>query len=378
MASIGGRMQDQGQWLAATDGFAAAAFDSSHWNDAIASMARLCGFRVGQLIGIGSEAAIPFNFMSDFDPAAIAEFAAIGGGDPAFNPRVRAGLKAPLMKSLAEEDFVTREEFEKGEYYASYCQRHDVPWGCVMPMLREGSDLIGLAIFRGLDQGHITDVERARFEALALHARSAVNTQKLLEDQGALVLKGALEALSLAVFICNGLGDVRAITQPAEVVLADGRFLRIRQGQLRAIHAVDNTALNEAVHRAAANVASPAGSGPSSTVIVRDQNGHPLALEIVPLPRQEDTFGFEPRALVVVRTWRRDDARTILLLQAAYRLTAAEAQVTMRLAEGDSPENIALARGVAVSTVRVQIRTIYIKLGVRRQSELVARMGCLR
>lgn len=371
-------MQDQEQWLAAADRFAAAAFDSSLWNDAIASMAQLCGFRVGQLIGIGSEAAIPFNFMSNFDPAAIAEFAEIGGGDPAFNPRVRAGLKAPLMKSLAEGDFVTRDEFEKGEYYTSFCRRHDVPWGCVMPMLREGRDLVGLAIFRGMREGHITDAERTRFEALALHARAAVNTQKLLEEQAALMLKGALDALTLAVFVCNRLGIVRAITEEADRVLSRGSFLRVRQGQLRTAHAAENVKLAEAIHLAAANMATPNGAGPFSTVVVRDCDGRATALDVVPLPRRNNVFGHEPRALVVVRTRMRDDARTLALLQMAYRLTLAEAQVAMQLADGESPERIALRRGVAISTVRVQIRTIFVKFGVRRQSELVARLSHLR
>lgn len=370
-------MGDHDRWLASVDAFSIAAFDSGHWNDALVSMARLCGFRVGQLIGIGSSAAIPFNFMTDFDPDAIAEFAAIGGGDPDFNPRVRAGLNAPLMKSLAEKDFVTREEFEQGDYYRGYCRKHDVPWGCVMPMLRDGTDMIGLAMFRGERQGHITDAERARFEAIAWHARAAVNTHKLLEEQGAAVLKGALESLSLAAFICNRQGTVRAMTEAAEKLLAAGDSLCVRHGQLRA-RTDDGNVLAEAVQRAAIGGSLMDVRSPAATVIVRDRYGLPLALDIVPLPHTANAFGFEPRALVVARLRQRDESATRLLLQAAYRLTAAEADVALQLADGIPIEDISRQRGVAVSTVRVQVRTLFAKLGVRRQSELVARLATLR
>jgi DNA-binding NarL/FixJ family response regulator len=67
---------------------------------------------------------------------------------------------------------------------------------------------------------------------------------------------------------------------------------------------------------------------------------------------------------VAIRCEAPNPDRTLALLQAAYRLTAAEAAVALSLADGLPPEAIAAARGVSVGTVRVQIRTLFSKLGV--------------
>ncbi|MBW3567099.1 MAG: helix-turn-helix transcriptional regulator [Proteobacteria bacterium] len=368
------------EWLSVADDFAAAALDDGIWLTALSRLAALTGFRCGQLIGVGSSAAVPFNFMNDIDPAAIEEFAAIGGADPAFNPRIRAGLRSPLMKSLAEADFVTREEFEHGAYYNDYCRRHDLQFGCVMPMLRDADSMIGLAVFRGLAQGHITADERQVFDSLAPHVRSAVRTRIALEKQGALVLKGALDALAITAFICDRAGTVRTMTCSAEDALHQGTLLRLHDGRLRALQTADSRKLAEAVDKAALGPQSSNGSALATAIVVRGCDSLPVVLDVIPLPQRDYSFGFDPRVLVVLRGSNSDgdSARTLALLQTAYQLTPAEAQIAMQIAAGHAPDTIARNRSVSVSTVRVQMRSVFAKLGVRRQSELVARLNRFR
>ncbi len=55
-----------------------------------------------------------------------------------------------------------------------------------------------------------------------------------------------------------------------------------------------------------------------------------------------------------------------------FGLTSAEARVALRLAVGLSLAEIADESGVSVNTVRAQLRSIYAKTGVTKQSELVA------
>lgn len=369
------------QWLSVADDFAAAALHGSGWLTALSGLAGLTGFRCGQLIGVGPSAAVPFNFMNDIDPAAIEEFAAIGGADPAFNPRIRAGLRAPLMTSLAENDFVTREEFEHGAYYNDYCRRHDLQFGCMTPMIRDLNGMIGVSIFRGLALGHITADERRIFESIAPQVCAAVRTRIALENQGALVLKGALDALAMAVFVCDGAGKVRTMTGSAEDIVQKGHVLGLRNDQLRALHAADNTELAKAVGIAVSGPQSQ-GNRLATTVVLHSRDALPVVLDVIPLPRIEYSFNFEPRVLVVVRGNNTindgDSSRTLALLQAAYRLTPAEAQIALQITAGQAPDVIARNRSVSVSTVRVQLRTLFTKLGVRRQSEVVARLHQLK
>lgn len=59
------------------------------------------------------------------------------------------------------------------------------------------------------------------------------------------------------------------------------------------------------------------------------------------------------------------------LLSAIYGLTPAESQVTISIANGINPDEIAIINKVAVSTIRSQLKSIYLKLGINSQVELV-------
>ena len=65
-------------------------------------------------------------------------------------------------------------------------------------------------------------------------------------------------------------------------------------------------------------------------------------------------------------------------LQTLFGLTLAEAQVAAAIFEGDEAADIAIARGVAESTVRKQIGAIFRKLDVHRQAELVRLLAGLK
>ena len=104
----------------------------------------------------------------------------------------------------------------------------------------------------------------------------------------------------------------------------------------------------------------------------------PLIVDIVSLPQKAFSFGFRPQVLVTVRGLNHDDGHLLGALRAGFKLTAAEAEVALMLAEGQGPQTIAEARNASINTVRTQLRNIYDKLGVNRQSELAARLRPLR
>jgi len=59
------------------------------------------------------------------------------------------------------------------------------------------------------------------------------------------------------------------------------------------------------------------------------------------------------------------------LLRTLYGLTRAECRVALLLSDGRAPKQIADTVGVTENTVRSQIKSIYGKTGVKRQSELI-------
>ena len=97
-----------------------------------------------------------------------------------------------------------------------------------------------------------------------------------------------------------------------------------------------------------------------------------MRCEVLPLPRREWSMGFEPRALVHLRSPACIDQTRGAELQHMLGLTRAEADVALHAARGLSREEIALARGATVNTVNSQLKSIFMKADVTREAQLVA------
>lgn len=365
-------------WLAVTDAFHEAAIDGTSWYSALEGLAQASGSQTGELIGIGVDAAIPINIMTNIDPGFHKAFAEARGGDPHVNPRVRAGMAAPALKVMAECDFITSDEYKRDPHYQEFALPWGIPFICLATLERQNGMLIGLAVLRSQRQGHITDPQRKAFATIAPHVRSAVRTYIALEGRGAAMLSGAMEALSIPAFVCDRLGLVKALTPAAEAMVTGACGLQLRLGRLQAALPADAGKLNDAISAAAIGYTQPRSPLPR-TVIVRsnEQDSSPLVLDVIPLPVRQYEFSFAPRVLIVARGHRGAEERKAAILQAAYALTAAETDIALQIASGKAADAIAKHRGVAVGTVRLQIKTILAKVGVNRQIELIARLNQL-
>jgi DNA-binding CsgD family transcriptional regulator len=315
-----------------------------------------------------------FNIITNIDPLVHTLFPATAG----FNPRVKAAHEAPVLKLVADADFITPEKSRHDRFYQEVARPLDVPFICMATLEKQEESFIALAAVRSQREGHITCEQREIFASLAPHVRSAVHMHRALEGHGSAVLTGAMEALSIPMFVCDRGGRVKSLTQAAEILVTSDRGLQLKAGQLMACEVGDAKSLGDAIDAA---VIGQVVAGPSvlRTVIVRgrDRNASPLVLDVFPLPARTSHFSFDPRVLIVARGARGSNARRAVTLQAVYALTSAESEIAQQLAAGQSTEFIAANRGVAVGTVRAQIKAIMAKIGVSRQVELVMRLSQL-
>lgn len=371
-------LRDDEHWLAVTDAFYSAALSQQGWYQALEGLAEATGSANGELIGLGANAAVPFNIFTNIDPAFVADFVAVGGGDPDLNPRVKAGMSAPTLKVLAEADFITPEEHKRHPHYQEFAVKWGIPYSCISTLERTGNLLIGLAVGRNKAQGHITPQQKEIFKSIAPHVRAAVRMQIALEGEGAALLVGAMESISMPAFICDRTGIVRNMTPSAENLLGSDRGLQLRLGRLAASNPADDLLLDQAVgnalHGRVAGMAPPV-----QTVIIRKEfSALPsFVLDVVALPSRPFELGFAPRVMILARGERNHDERRSTILRAAYGLTPAETEVALQLAGGRTAEAVAAVRGVSIATVRFQIKSILAKVGVKRQVELAAAIGRL-
>jgi DNA-binding CsgD family transcriptional regulator len=64
-------------------------------------------------------------------------------------------------------------------------------------------------------------------------------------------------------------------------------------------------------------------------------------------------------------------------IRSMFRLAPAEADIVVQLALGADLPEIAASRGVKINTIRTQMASAMVKVGVRRQAELVAAVAGL-
>jgi DNA-binding CsgD family transcriptional regulator len=95
-----------------------------------------------------------------------------------------------------------------------------------------------------------------------------------------------------------------------------------------------------------------------------------LAFAVRP-ERTLGAYGDTPCAVLILHpldTPRSLDSRVIGL---AFGLTSAEAAIATAIAQGSTTEQVARERGVSLNTVRAQLRSVFEKVGVSRQTDLV-------
>lgn len=353
---------------AAAELFQAAGLGQASWEAALDSLAAVTGSTGAQLIGLGSEATVPFNVMTGVPAETGEAFVAVGGGDPAINSRVRIGMRAAELEVLDETAFTTAADMRLHPEYGEWIRAWDMHHTCLTNLVAEPDRHAGLALLRGARQGNVDDEQKRAFAALAAHARAAVRTQMALEAQGAQLLAGAMEAVRATAFFCDEFGRVRGMTASAEALLVTGDVLRLNRGVLTTACEADRRGLGRALAEALA------GGAPAFAVAARRlRTDDRVFLEVAPLP-SSSTPGFGPRALVIVHGPGVDEARVATAAGSLYGLSASEAAIAAQLAAGRSPAAIAHARRVSLGTVRTQVRRIYEKVGVGSQLELAARL----
>jgi len=370
-------IQSNEQWFSLIDAFQSAALGERSWEAALQGLALTTGSQSAQLIGRKADLTVLFNIMTNTDPALLK----MSEDLQSINPRPPVVLRTPLLETVTDADVLPAAECRRNAFYAEVLRPWDRPFFCATVLERHEDLFVTLGVMRSQAAGHILEEQRGTFALLLPHVRAALRLHAALETKAAGVLAGAMEQLAIPLFLCDRSGRVRALTAAAEALVASGGSLELKDGRLHAARLEDTRALEEAI-RAALPVKREPGLPAARTVVVHggEPGAAPIVLDVFALPTRAGSLSVAsvlPQVLIVACGRRRVDARRAAILATVYELTAAETDIAQQLAAGQSAAIIAERRGVAVGTVRAQIKNILTKLGLRRQTELAVRLNQL-
>lgn len=192
----------------------------------------------------------------------------------------------------------------------------------------------------------------------------AVRTQLTVEAEALRIAIAMLRRAGLQPMVC---GPDGALLQEAEALRVGP--LRLSAGRLTAAGAADDAALRTAVREAVL-------LGRDRVLLLGRDSETPAVVDVLP-PLAGGGHRFRPYAVVLLRGRVADGAQRAPILKQLYGLTAAETSIALAVTEGAPLGAIAARRGVAASTVRAQVKTIFAKVGVGRQVELVQRLAAV-
>jgi DNA-binding CsgD family transcriptional regulator len=183
-----------------------------------------------------------------------------------------------------------------------------------------------------------------------------------------------MEAVSQPVYLFDAFGKVAAMSPGAEALAAAGVHLRLRDRRLAATRDKDNRRLVDALARASQPAVRGVGRRHTTVALSHIDGAEPLIVEVAPFPAETGALGFAPRCMAIVRRPNNSEDRAVQLARDFYGLTQAEAEVAVAIAHGLTLSDVARMRGVSSGTTRNQVKSLFQKLGVKRQLELARKI----
>ena len=204
------------------------------------------------------------------------------------------------------------------------------------------------------------------------HIRQFVRVRQALVSAGALGVSETdlLDNTRVGVIHLDQRGRIVEANGRARAILRHGEVLADRGGELLARVPADHARLVRLVADALPPSGAPAVSG--SMTLHRASVLLPLVVHIKPVSVWQPDFGARrAAALVLIVEPGRVPHIDPVLVATALRLTPAESQIAVRLAEGQTVQEIAAATGRTTGSVYWHLNRIYRKQGITRQADLV-------
>ncbi|WP_162250194.1 helix-turn-helix transcriptional regulator [Caulobacter sp. Root1455] len=341
------------------------------WPVALESVARLNGGWGGQLLAAHHGQPI-LNIGGGVSSDILQAFEDRGGTDPRINPRVGFAMTMRPMEIFTDTDFISDETRRRHPFYQEFLDQVGAPYCSMAALHAHPGDQIFAVVLRSAAQGPPDAIQKRVMTRLLPELAQAVRFQARLESRAAIMTMRAFEGLAVPALLCERSGKLIAATSQGDDLLSEQKIVASRGGYLRAVDATSHAKLSSALSRAGAGM-ERAERRSSSVLLFSAARDAWLSAEVASLAGSQDGLGGFAPILVL---FQRKPSPPLDLLS-GMGLTRAEAEIASMMGDGRRPGDIAQARGVALSTVRYQVRTIYAKLGVNRQVELLALLRSL-
>ncbi len=345
--------------------FLSAAIEPCLWGAAMEAVAREAGAQAcGLFLGDGRAAPLAFT-PSEKE---MVEYYVREG----WHLRDERAHMLPIMRArgvTVDFDCFDEETILRRPYYQEFLGRFDYRWFAGVE-IKTAVDTYTMGILRKNAVGPFLAEEQADLALWGRRLSSAATFAGALNLARATGACDALEALGMPALLLGAKGEVCRANANAERLFC--RDFGVRNRRLAIANKAAFDALDAALRRVLGRHTSDATAGP---VTVPREGRRPLALTVISLERHNANPFAQAAALLLIvdlDARRAPDARH---LRELFALTAAEAELTRRLARGESLETAAEHLRVAGETARKRLKSVFEKTGTHKQGALIALVG---
>ncbi|MEQ1743549.1 MAG: helix-turn-helix transcriptional regulator [Candidatus Nitrotoga sp.] len=256
------------------------------------------------------------------------------------------------------------------EFYQDFMKPYGFGSLSVSPIASdEESDSFIAIQYKNIAQSQKTDQLKQLFGLLG-HLRRALNIQLHFESikiQNAF-FQASLEQIRLPILIASGDGKISYVSRLADTLLSHRTEIKMVANRITGCDTL-NRKLIYAIQLACGLNGLKVASG----LRVGVDSNTALHLLITPLPIDHQCCYqiHQNMALIVIQDLNLPMLPKKILLKQMYGMTLAEARVAIDLIKGMAPKEIAHEAGVAISTVRSQMKAIFSKTGASKQADLL-------
>jgi DNA-binding CsgD family transcriptional regulator len=226
---------------------------------------------------------------------------------------------------------------------------------------------------RPIGMGTFDAAEVKAFEQLSRHMTRALQMAVRLERlETAPAGIAALDALPHALALVDAKRRLVHANDPMEALLRQGRGLTLLDGFVVAKEPAAQARLVASVREV---IDMDAELAPPAPFCLDEGSPERLALHVLPVAGRLGHY-LPPTRVALLMVARTEAARapTAESLVERYGCTPAEARLAVHLAAGERLRTAATAMGITYGTARIYLKTVFDKVGVHSQGQLVARL----
>lgn len=268
-------------------------------------------------------------------------------------------------------EHISEREWERAAYFQDFFARLGQRW-LAGAMARSGRDTeVSIAFSRRLGAEPFGRAEARFITHLLPHVRRAASVALKLGSLGSAApvpLSSGLAMSRTPASLVDAEARIHWVNPAGEELIAQCPDLSVEAGRLTLIE----PDAQDALRRLVGETVNKATFETPAALITLESESVLYELEVLPASLPSGALvGTTSLALIMMR--RRGLADGVgARLRDLYELTGAEADLALLIARGHSIDQAAEARGVRVSTVRAQMRSIFSKTGVNRANALAA------